>query len=134
VNGMTNRDSILSAIKSEKLGVDFLDTLTEESFQNSTLRPILKFQNDLLLQVFINYAIKQKGLFFTLSPDKKEKYIENVIQKDIKFRNALKGIIIGLFSVEEYSIYIKNSSSLNKRMMTLLIERYRSQIQLLKNE
>ena len=131
---MTNRDSILSAIKSEKLGIDFLDTLTEESFQNSTLRPILKFQNDLLLQVFINYAIKQKVLFFTLSPDKKEKYIENVIQKDIKFRNALKGIIIGLFSVEEYLIYIKNSSSLNKRMMTLLIERYRSQIQLLTNE
>ena len=131
---MTNRDSILSAIKSEKLGVDFLDTLSEESFQNTTLRPILKFQNDLFLQVFINYAIKQKGLFFTLSPDKKEKYIENVIQKDIKFRNALKGIIIGLFSVEEYLIYIKNSSSLNKRMMTLLIERYRSQIQLLTNE
>ena len=88
----------------------------------------------MLLQVFINYAVKQKGLFFTLSPDKKEKYIENVIQKDIKFRNALIGIIIGLFTVEEYSYYIQNSSSLNKRMMTLLIERYRSQIQLLINE
>ena len=131
---MTSRNELLSAIKSEKLGVDFLETLSEETFQNDTLRPILKFQNDLLLQVFINYAVKQKGLFFTLSPDKKEKYIENVIQKDIKFRNALKGIIIGLFTVEEYSNYIKNSSSLNKRMMTLLIERYRSQIQLLTSE
>ena len=131
---MTSRNELLSEIKFEKLGVDFLDTLSEEAFQNSTLRPILKFQNDLLLHVFINYAVKQKGLFFTLSPDKKEKYIENVIQKDIKFRNALKGIIIGLFTVEEYSNYIKNSSSLNKRMMTLLIERYRSQIQLLTNE
>ncbi len=131
---MIPRNELLSEIKSEKLGVDFLDTLSEEAFQNSTLRPILKFQNDLLLQVFINYAVKQKGLFFTLSPDKMEKYIENVIQKDIKFRNALKGIIIGLFTVEEYSNYIKNSSSLNKRMMTLLIERYRSQIQLLTNE
>ena len=130
---MASRNELLSAIKSEKLGVDFLETLSEETFQNDTLRPILKFQNDLLLQVFINYAVKQKGLFFTLSPDKKEKYIENVIQKDIKFRNALKGIIIGLFTVEEYSNYIKNSSSLNKRMMTLLIERYISQIQLLTN-
>jgi hypothetical protein len=131
---MIPRNELLSEIKSEKLGVNFLDTLSEEAFQNSTLRPILKFQNELLLQVFINYAVKQKGLFFTLSPDKMEKYIENVIQKDIKFRNALKGIIIGLFTVEEYSNYIKNSSSLNKRMMTLLIERYRSQIQLLTNE
>jgi hypothetical protein len=131
---MSPRNELLSAITSEKLGVDFLDTLTEEAFQNNTLRPILKFQNELLLQVFINHAIKQKGIFFTLSPDKKEKYIENVIQKDIKFRNALKGVIIGLFTVEEYSIYIKNSSNLNKRMMTLLIERYRSQIQLLVSE
>ena len=131
---MIPRNELLSEIKSEKLGIDFLDTLSEEAFQNTTLRPIIKFQNDLLLQVFINYAVKQKGLFFTLSPDKMEKYIENVIQKDIKFRNALKGIIIGLFTVEEYSNYIKNSSSLNKRMMTLLIERYRSQIQLLTNE
>lgn len=131
---MTTRNELLSEIISEKLGVDFLDTLTDEAFQNNTLRPILKFQNDLLLQVFINYAVKQKGIFFTLSPDKKEKYIENVIQKDIKFRNALKGIIIGLFTIEDYALYIKNSSNLNKRMMTLLIERYRSQIQLLVNE
>jgi hypothetical protein len=131
---MILRNELLTTIKSEKLGIDFLDTLSEEAFQNSTLRPILKFQNDLLLKVFINYAVKQKGLFFTFSPDKKEKYIENVIQKDVKFRNVLKGIIIGLFSVEEYNSYIKNSSNLNKRMMSLLIERYRSQLLLLTNE
>jgi hypothetical protein len=56
--------------------------------------------------------------------------IENAIQKDIKFRNALKGMIIGLFTTEEYVIYIKNSSSLNKRMMGMLIERLKSQAQL----
>lgn len=131
---MIPRNELLSAIKSEKLGVDFLDTLTEEAFQNNTLRPILKFQNDLLLQVFIKYAIKQKGVFFLLSPDKKEKYIENVIQKDIKLRNTLKGIIIGLFTIEEYATYVINSSNLNKRIMTLLIERYRSQLLLITNE
>ena len=43
---MIPRNELLSTIKSEKLGVDFLDTLTEEAFQNTTLRPILKFQND----------------------------------------------------------------------------------------
>ena len=54
-----------------------------------------------------------------------------MIQKDIKFRNSLKGMIIALFSVEEYLDYIKNSSNLNKRMMTLLNERLKSQVQLL---
>lgn len=75
--------------------------------------------------------LSKKNTFFELSPDKKEKYIENVIQKDIKFRNSLKGMIIALFSVEEYLDYIKNSSNLNKRMMTMLIERLKSQVQIL---
>ncbi len=56
--------------------------------------------------------------------------IENSIQKDIKFRNALKGMVIGLFTLEEYQTYIQNSSNLNKRMMNMLIERLKSQIQL----
>ena len=29
-------------------------------------------------------------------------YIENAIQKDINFRNSLKGMIIGQFTIEEY--------------------------------
>ena len=103
----------------------------EEVFQNKTLRPILKIQNDLFVAVFINYAIKQKNVFFSLPPEKKMTYIENVIQRDIKFRNSLKGIIIGLFTVDEYNEYIQNSSNLNKRMMNMLIERLKSQLQLL---
>jgi hypothetical protein len=36
----------------------------EELFQNNTLRPILKFQNDLLMELFIVYATKNKNVFF----------------------------------------------------------------------
>ncbi|MES2863093.1 MAG: glyoxalase [Bacteroidota bacterium] len=128
---MIERSQFLLPLKTVKFGDENVESLSEEYFQNNTLRPILKLQNDLLIEVFKNYAVKQKSTFFELSPDKKEKYIENVIQKDIKFRNSLKGIIIALFSVEEYLDYIKNSSNLNKRMMTMLIERLKSQIQIL---
>ena len=92
---------------------------------------IIKLQNDLFIEVFINYAIKQKSVFFSLSPEKKIAYIENVIQRDIKFRNSLKGMIVAFFTIDEYSEYITNSSSLNKRMMNILIERLKSQVQLL---
>ena len=131
---MIERSQFLLPLKTVKFGDENVESLSEEYFQNNTLRPILKLQNDLLIEVFKNYAVKQKNTFFELSPDKKEKYIENVIQKDIKFRNSLKGIIIALFSVQEYLDYIKNSSNLNKRMMTMLIERLKSQIQILTNE
>lgn len=131
---MIERSQFLLPLKTVKFGNENVESLSEEYFQNNTLRPILKLQNDLLIEVFKNYAVKQKNTFFELSPDKKEKYIENVIQKDIKFRNSLKGIIIALFSVEEYLDYIKNSSNLNKRMMTMLIERLKSQVQILTND
>ena len=128
---MIERSQFLLPLKTVKFGDENVESLSEEYFQNNTLRPILKLQNDLLIEVFKNYAVKQKNTFFELSPDKKEKYIENVIQKDIKFRNSLKGMIIALYSVEEYLDYIKNSSNLNKRMMTMLIERLKSQVQIL---
>ncbi len=80
----------------------------EEYFQNATLRPILKLQNDLFLLVFRNYITKHKNLFYDLSLEKKLQYIEQSIQKDIKFRNALKGIVIGLFTEKEYETYIQN--------------------------
>jgi hypothetical protein len=131
---MIERSQFLLPLKTVKFGDENVESLSEEYFQNNTLRPILKLQNDLLIEVFKNYAVKQKSTFFELSPDKKEKYIENVIQKDIKFRNSLKGMIIALFSVEEYLDYIKNSSNLNKRMMTMLIERLKSQVQILTND
>ena len=102
----------------------------EEMFQNKVLRPILKLQNDLFVDVFKNYITKYKNEFYTYSAEKKIQYIENAVHKDIKFRNSLKGMVIGLFTTDEYSEYIRNSSSLNKRMMNMLIERLKSQVQL----
>jgi hypothetical protein len=55
-----------------------------------------------------------------------------VVQKDIKFRNALKGMISGLFTISE-EIYTNNSSNLNKRIMSMLVERLKSQVQLFEN-
>ena len=128
---MKTKDEAILEIRGESIGDVFETSTLEEKFQNQTLRPILKFQNDLFIEVFKNYATKQKGVFFSLSPEKKMQYIENSIQRDIKFRNSLKGIIIGMFTISEYKEYILNSSNLNKRMMNLLIERLKSQVQIL---
>ena len=128
---MEARDTQVLKLRGESYGTINNQSSLEESFQNKTLRPILKMQNDLLIQVFINYAVKQKNVFFSLTPEKKMKYIENVIQRDIKFRNSLKGIIIALFTLEEYAEYIRISSSLNKRMMNMLVERLKSQLQVI---
>ncbi|MGC4039354.1 MAG: glyoxalase [Flavobacterium sp.] len=128
---MEARDNNVLELRGEALGTITNQSSAEEVFQNKTLRPILKLQNDLFIQVFINYAVKQKGAFFTLTPEKKMAYIENVIHRDIKFRNSLKGMVIAFFTLDEYAEYIQISSNLNKRMMNMLIERLKSQLQLI---
>ncbi|MBG48233.1 MAG: glyoxalase [Pseudozobellia sp.] len=117
------RPEIPSAIVHDGMSAD-------EQFQNGTLRPVIKLQNELFIAVFKNYIAKHKNSFYELSLNKRFLYIENAIQKDIKFRNSLKGIVIGQFTAEEYETYIKNSSSLNKRMMNMVINRLKDQIQL----
>ncbi|MES2239124.1 MAG: glyoxalase [Bacteroidota bacterium] len=127
---MSQRDSFLSEFRGAAIGSISTQSSTDEIFQNEVLRPILKLQNDLFIASFHNFISKYKRDFYLLSVEKKLATIENAIQKDIKFRNALKGMIIALFTVDEYSLYIKNSSSLNKRMMNMLIERLKNQVQL----
>ncbi len=127
---MEARDQFISDLRGEMIGTINPGSTPDEIFQNKTLRPILKLQNDLFIAVFRNYISKSKSRFYEFSAEKKLQFIENSLQRDIKFRNALKGMIIALFTVDEYATYIQNSSDLNKRMMSLLIERLKSQVML----
>jgi hypothetical protein len=127
LNLLQLRPEIPSARVSENMSRD-------EQFQNRTLRPIAKLQNELFVEVFKNYIKKHKNAFYDFDVEKKLLFIENAIQRDIKFRNSLKGIIIGQFTLEEYTLYIENSSALNKRMMNIVKERMFSNIQLLEHE
>ena len=128
---MNSRDTYLQSIRpiiSSALVTKNMSA--EERFQNKTLRPIIKLQNDLFLAVFKNYIKKYKNVFYNLSLEKKMIYIENAIQKNIKFRNSLKGMVIGQFTTDEYETYCQNSSALNKRIMNIVMERLKDQVQL----
>ncbi|TVZ51618.1 glyoxalase [Dokdonia sp. Hel_I_53] len=128
---MNDRPNDIKRIRPEIPSARITEGMSDdEHFQNATLRPIVKLQNPLLIAVFKNYVAKHKNVFYDLSIEKRVTYIENSIQKDMKFRNSMKGMVIGLFTVKEYEEYIQNSSALNKRMMNIVKERLLSQIQL----
>jgi hypothetical protein len=132
---MNHRDTELLRLRPEIPSARVSEKMSrEEQFQNKTLRPVIKLQNELFVEVFRNYIKKHKNSFHSYTVEKKLSFIENAIQRDIKFRNSLKGIVIGQFTIEEYLLYIENSSALNKRMMNILKERMFSNIQLLEQE
>lgn len=130
---MTTRDTFIKDFRGNSFGKVTAETSAEEFFQNETLRPIMKLQNDLLLAVFQNYIVSSKIDFKQIASEKKMEFIENAVKKDIKFQNLLKGIVIGLFTLDENTRYINNSSALGKRITNLLVERIKSQVQLLCN-
>ena len=129
---MDTRDTNLLKIRPEIPNAKVTLLMSEEEcFQNKTIRPIAKLQNNLLVEVFKHYIKKHKNVFYNLSIEKRMHYIENAIQKNMKFRNSLKGIMIGQFTIEEHRKYINNSSAINKRMMGIVKERLKQNIQLL---
>lgn len=113
----------------ESFQIPILKTSTaEEMFQNQTLRPILKLQNDLYWNLFTNYAVRQNADFNSLSAMKKSNFIEQSLQKDSVLKNILIGMTIGMFTVEEMEIYNSESKTFNKRIIAMLTERLKSQI------
>ena len=126
---MQDRTSSLLAIRPNIDTIDkSLKTKDVEVFQNNVLRPILKFQNDLLLQIFIDYANQYKGVFFKLSDNEKLSYIQQALSTNQRLRSLILGTIVGLFAVEDFGFYKLNSSALNKRIITMTIQRLQSQL------
>ncbi len=99
-----------------------------EKFQNETLRPILKFQNDLVVQFFKNYCVKRKSIFFKMDTKGQSNYIEKTLLKDQKLKQSLIGLIIGFFTVEEYNNYLNAESEYNRRITRMLIKRLQSNL------
>lgn len=132
---MTSRDLALLNLRPEIHSAKLNHLMSDdEFFQNTTLLPIAKLQNDLLVEVMKHYIKKHKNVYYELSIEKRMDYIENAIHKDMKFRNSLKGVIIGMFTIDEHHAYTQNSSSLNKRMMSIVKESLKRNIQLFEYE
>jgi len=110
---------------------EFENSTVEERFQTQTLRPVLKLQNELLLGLFKNHIIESKNTFYALNPEKKDLFIENSLQKNLALKNKLLALAIGMFTIEELEVYSTQTNLYNKRIISLIVERIRSQIHLL---
>ena len=125
---MENRTSQLLKLREPQIGETSSQTSSEELFQNKTLRPILKLQNELFIAILNQYTKKQKNVFINLSTSKKEEFIDYALHRDFKFRDFLIGIVVGLFTIDEYFEYLLNPSNLNKRIINMLSTRLKSQL------
>jgi hypothetical protein len=101
-------------------------TTEAERFQNETLRPILKMQNDLLSAIFNRMMARRKVPFDSFSTPRKEQQIEHSLSKDNRLRGLLLGVVIGQFTIGEYEQFLSQESEATRRIMTMMAERLKS--------
>jgi hypothetical protein len=98
----------------------------EEAFQNDTLRPILKQQDELLRTIFRHYLVKRKVKPDQLPAAKRSEKIKELVTRDNRLRGLLFGIVVGHFTLDEVAYYVDNESGVNRRITNLLVERITS--------
>ncbi len=93
----------------------------EEKFQNTTLRPVIKMQHDLL---FVRLEIElSQAAFQNLTRAAKKQFIQTVLFKGNAIRSEVIGLISGCFTLEEYGFFRENAKTMNKRIIQIIIER-----------
>jgi hypothetical protein len=94
-----------------------------ERFQNQTLRPIIKLQHDLIIACLSHHLDRRRVRLEDLEPLKKSTLMNSLFSTDTPLKSNLRGLIIGLFTLEEYCEYLSNSSALNKRIHSIIQKR-----------
>ena len=101
-----------------------------EQFQNNTLRPVLKFQHDVLVASWHKYAEEQKSTFYKLNRPDQLTYLRAAIQTNRAYRNFVLGLVCGVFTKVEWQAFRQNEKELTRRIMTLLVERLLSEAEI----
>lgn len=98
-------------------------TSSFEAFQNQVIRPILKFQNELLIEVFLSHIKTKNQDPSALSFTEKQEIIKAQFKTNTTLKQMLLGCVIGLLTTEEFNYYNANTSNINKRIFSMLKER-----------
>ena len=102
-----------------------------EQFQNDTLRPILKMQNELLIEMYRHFLLKRKVKFQGMSLPQRSQWIAESLSKDNRLRGILLGMVVGQFTTSELNQFIEMESELRRRIISLITQRLQPQMKAL---
>ena len=123
------RTEQIESLRPEIPKAEITDNISEiEKFQNTALRQVIKFQHEVILLVFSNYARKIHKNWGSLSNDKKEAFVESVMSKNQNLKNQYIGIVLGLLSSDEIKFYQLHSSEINRRCTQIIKQRIQTNL------
>jgi hypothetical protein len=120
-----HRNQVVKALRSE-IVYEAIQSNPIQLFQDTTLRPILKFQHELILAVYHEYLITHKINFEHLTSTQRNTKIEQSLKQNQTLQSILKGLILALFDETEIAFWMDNKDEINKRIQQLMIKRIQS--------
>ena len=119
---MTREESLLHIRPKVDTQINY-EISTSEAFQNDTLRPILKLQNDLFVHLFRANKAILKIDFERKDVIGKKKIITDLLKNEIKLKDKIEASVFSLMSLKEIDFYFENRSEMKRRINTMVIER-----------
>jgi hypothetical protein len=94
-----------------------------EAFQNAVLRPVIKFQHELICAHVSGWA-HFSDLKLNKGPRNEfQLKVRHFISKQADLKNQLIGFIAGMLTLEEYTFYLFHHQELNKRIVGMISQR-----------
>ena len=114
---VVNLRPVITTINSELVKSD------QEKFQNEIIRPIIKFQHELIFKIFNSYLQIKNIDLASMSPENRIAKITSIFQNDRSLIIELKCIVVAYFTTSEYERYTSMKSEVNKRIIQIIRER-----------
>lgn len=123
---MMSRDQLLLSLR-PTLDIIIQQQSEAEQFQTKTLRPILKFQNSIIMIIFHQWIEQQKISLTNNSDQQLRVKLSDWIKKNQPIKAELIGLVSGLMTESEYQFFCLHQKEVSKRLLTMTIERMVSQ-------
>lgn len=123
-----NREKVIHLRPEISNILDHRDSREMEQYQSDVLRPIAKFQNEIILRGFDAYLRKYHLKLEGKSIKDQEEIISKAMKTNKELRCFYQGMLTGLMTTAEFEFYVSRRAEVHKRMTSLLIQRITSQI------
>jgi hypothetical protein len=124
---MTSRDSPLLALRPTVDATPEAATSEVEAFLHRTLRPVLKMQNPVVLQLVARDLAKRVPGFSRFAVDDQRERLTTLLRSDSRLKQVLLGVVYGALTENELTFALSHEAEVRRRILALLTERVLSQ-------
>ncbi len=124
---MTSRDPALLALRPPVHADPEAATSDVEAYLHRTLRPVLKLQNPVFLQLVARDIAKRVPGFSHFAVDDQRDRIATTLRTDSRLKQVLLGVVYGALTQSELAFALEYDAEVRRRVLALLTERVLSQ-------